>query len=233
MTLQDILTFARTQAQTDSNGLTDTKGITFASAGLSDFHRQLIRHGVDASQIQETFIPTVTPPVSGQGSTFAYPTDCLALKTVQVNYQDTTPQNYRIADQIDVANTPNQQSFAWLRIYQSALWPKFDDRGDWYEVFPAFTGNNNLTNAIWLFYYLKPTAYTATSDTVSYPENQDVGILGWRTVSDYWKSLEKWDSAAGAEAEYQKRVTEYIATLARGSQQPLQSTVIQDAGWSY
>jgi hypothetical protein len=232
-TLSNIISFARAQAQTDSNGLTDANAIIFANEALFDFHRRLVRHGVDASQLQETYIPTVTAPAAGIGSTFAYPTDCLALKTVAVNYQDTTPSNYRIADQIDVSNVPNQVSFQWLRVNQSAEFPKFDDRGDWYEIFPAFKTGNNLTNAIWLFYYLKPTEYTSTADTISYPESQDIRILGWRIVSNYWKSLEKWDSVPAAEAEYDKRIEDYIATLGRGSQQPLTAATIQDSGWQY
>lgn len=232
-TLSNVLTFSRTQAQTDSVGLTDTNGIVFANEALVDFHRRLTRHGVDASQLQETYIPTVTPAVSGNGSTFVYPSDCLALKTISINYQDTVSSNYKIADQIDVSNTPNQVSFEWLRINQSTFYPKFDDRGDWYEVFPAFTSSHNLTNAIRLFYYLKPTEYTSVSDTIAYPESQDIRIIGWRIVANYWKSQEKWESATGADTEYDKRVTEYISTLARGSQQPITATPIQSSGWEF
>lgn len=231
--LSDVLTFARTQAQTDLNGLTDTNGVIFANEALSDFHRQLVRHGVDASQVQETFIPTVTAPAAGIGSTFSYPLDCLALKTIAINYTDTTPSNYKIADQIDVSNIPNQVAFNWLRLNQSTQYPKFDDRGDWYEVFPAFTSANNRTNAIWLFYYLKPTEYTSVSDTISYPESQDYRILGWRIVASYLNSLQSFDAAIVANNEYEKRITQYIATLGRGSQQPLTATPIQDTGWNF
>lgn len=231
--LNDVLNFARAQAQTDSNGLTDAKGIIFANEALYDFHRQLVRHNIDASQVQETFIPSVTPPVAGLGSTFTYPSDCLALKTIAVNYNDTTPSNYRIADQIDVSNTPNQIGFNWLRVNQSTQFPKFDDRGDWYEVFPAFTAANNRTNAIWLFYYLKPPEYTSTADTIQYPESQDYRILGWRITASYFKSLQSFDAAAGGDEEYQKRISQYVETLGRGSQQPLTATTIQDTGWNF
>ncbi len=232
-TVATILTFARAQAQTDSNGLTDAKGIIFANSRLVDFHRQLVRHGVDASQIQETYIPTVTVPATGNGSTFLYPVDCLGLKTIEVNYTDSTSQNYIRAEQIDVSNLPNQTAFSWLRQNGSTQAPKFDDHGDWYEIFPSFTSSNNLTNAIRLFYFLKPTLYTATSDTVSYPESQDDTILGWGIASDYMASLSKFDSATAFDKKYQDRVTQYISTLGRGSQQPLQATPIQDAGWTY
>ena len=54
-TLENVGSFARAQAQTDSNGLTDTNLIIFANEGLLDFHRQLISHGVDASQLDSGF----------------------------------------------------------------------------------------------------------------------------------------------------------------------------------
>ncbi len=233
MTLATILAFARAQAQTDNNGLTDAKGIIFANEALVDYHRKLIKHGVDASQIQETYIPTVTPPASGNGSTFTYPDDCLALKTIEINYTDNNPLNYRRAEQIDVANIPDEAPFSWVRVNQSTLWPKFDDRGDWYEVFPAFTATNNLTNSIRLFYYLKPTLYTSTADTIAYPENQDAATLGWRIAAMYYYSLNKMEDGDAFNMKYEERVKEYIATLGRGSQQPLQAVPIQATGWNF
>jgi hypothetical protein len=233
-TLSNVLSFSRAQAQTDSNGLTDANGIIFANSRLVDFHRQLVASGVDASQIQETYCDAVVP-TPGNGTTLAYPTDCLALKTIEVNYQDTNAQNYIRAEQVDVANLPGQNSFSYLRQYASAQAPQFDDRGDWYEVFPAFQSGNNLTQAIRLFYYLKPTEYTATGDTISYPESQDYRILGFGICADYYNSLNKFEEAAAFEDKYQKRVAQYISTLGRGSQQPIQATVLNigNSGWDF
>lgn len=231
--LSDILSFSRAQAQTDSNGLTDAKGIIFANEALVDFHRKLVRKGVDASQLQESYVPTVTPPTAGNGSTFTYPTNCLGLKTVQVNFNDTNPQNYKTATQVDVANVPNQESFSWLRLNQSTEYPLFDDRGDWYEIFPAFTATVNLTNAIRLFYYLKPTEYTSVGDTVAYPESQDIRILGWRIAAMFLYSLEKIDIGDAFNQKYEERVNEYVSTLGRGSQQPIQAVPIQSTGWEF
>lgn len=231
-TVLDVITFARAQAQTDSNGLTDSKGILFANEALVDFHRQLVKHGVDASQIQEAYT-NGTVATSGNGSTFAYPADCLALKSIEVNFTDTNPSNYIPALQIDVSNLAGQNSFSWLRINQSVLFPKFDDRGDWYEIFPAFTASHNLTSAIRLFYFLKPTEYTSTADTVVYPENIDYRILGWRVAANFFYALGKMGDGDFFDAKYQNRVKEYIDTLGRGSQQPLQATPIQVTGWEY
>lgn len=231
--LSDVLAFSRQQAQTDSNGLTNAKGIIFANEALVDFHRRLVKRGVDASQLQETYVPTVTVPASGNGSTFTYPTDCLALKTVEINYTDTNAENYITATQIDVSNLSGDNSFSWLRLNQSTLFPKFDDRGDWYEVFPAFIANNNLTNAIRLFYYLKPTLYTSTSDTVVYPESQDNATLGWRIAAMYLYSLGDIEKGDAFNLKYEERVKEYITTLGRGSSQPITATVLQVSGWEF
>lgn len=227
-TLSNVLTFSRTQAQTDSNGLTDTNGIIFANSRLVDFHRQLVAHGVDASQLQEAYC-TIATPTTGNGATAAYPTDCLGVKTIEVNYTDTSAQNYIRAEQIDVSNLSGQNAFSFLRVNGSTNAPQFDDRGDWYEVFPA------LACTVRLFYYLKPTEYTATSDTISYPESQDYRILGFGICADYYNSLNKFEEALAFEKKYQDRVTQYIETLGRGSSQPIQPTSVSigNDGWQY
>lgn len=225
-TLSNILTFSRAQSQTDSNGLTDTNGIIYANSRLVDFHRQLVDKGVDASQLQESYA-TLTAPAAGTGLTATYPSDCLSLKTIEVNFSDTSAQNYIRAEQVDVANLSNQTPFSFLRVNQSVQHPLFDDRGDWYEVFPA----NACT--VRLFYYLKPTEYTATSDTVAYPESQDYRILGWGICADYYYSLNKFEEGNVFEQKYQAGVDKYLSTLGRGSSQPIQSEGLQITGWQY
>lgn len=159
----------------------------------------------------------------------------LALKTIEVNFTDTTAQNYIRAEQVDVSNLPGGESFSYYRQNASISNPLFDDRGDWYEILPTFQSGNNLTNAIRLFYYLKPTEYTATSDTIGYPESQDYRILGWRIAANYYYSLEKFDEGDKYNEKYEERVTEYTSTLGRGSSQPIQATVpnIGNNGWSF
>lgn len=227
-TLQSAISFARAQAQTDSNGLTDAKGIIFANEALLDFHRQLIAHGVDASQLQESY----TDATANVG-TYLYPTDMFFLKAIECNFTDTTPSNYITAEQVDVSNLAAGDSFSWLRANQNVQFPKFDDRGDWFEIFPTPTSANNLTSLFRIFYFLEPTEYTSTADTISYPESIDYRILGWRIASSYLKSLHDWESAGAFDVEYEKRVSELIKTLGRGSQQPMTATVIVDSGWQY
>lgn len=234
MNLSTVLAFARAQVLTDSNGLTDANGIIFANEALNDLHRKLVNKGVDASQLQESYTDASVPS-AGNGSTFLYPTNMLFLKTIELNYTDTSANNYRRAEQVDVANLAGGSSFSWLRGNANRNAPQFDDHGDWFEVFPAFTSGDNISQAIRIIYYLAPTLYTASSDTVAYPENLDAALLGWRVAANYLYSLGTARIADGDKfnAKYEERVTQYISTLARGSQQPLQAQNVQLTGFEF
>jgi len=236
MTVSTILNFARAQCQTDANGLSDANGLIFLNEALQDFHRRLVTAGVDASQLQEAYRDG-----TANVGTYLYPTDMLFLKTIEVNYSDTTQQNYKQAQQVDISNLPNNQSFSSLRVNANASTPMFDDHGDWFEIFPTPTSANNLSQLIRIFYYLKPTEYASTSDTVAYPENLDTTILGWRVAGSYLYSLGAViGSSRSARLQgdmfyqkYEERVKNYIATLSRGSQQPIQATPVQIDGFQF
>ena len=230
MVLSTILDFARAQAQTDSNGLTNANGIIFANEALEDFHRKLVTSGVDASQLQESY----RDGTANQG-TYLYPTDMLFLKAIEVNYANSTAQDYKTANQVDVSNL-SDSSFGWLRSNASTSSPQFDDRGDWFEIFPTPTSAHNLTQLIRIFYYLSPTQYAAVTDTVAYPEDLDQAILGWRITASYLYSLRGQENIAAGDAfnvKYEQRVRDYISTLSRGVQQPIQATPIQLDGWNF
>jgi len=232
-TLADPIAFARAQSQTDSNGLTDANAIIFANEALLDYRRRLISKGVDASQLQEAYVDGVVPSTDGDGSTFLYPTDMFWLKSIEVNFADTSAVNYITAEQIDVSNISGRESFSSLRKNASTTKPQFDDRGDWFEIFPAFTTSHNVSQAVRIFYFLEPTEYTATSDTIAYPESLDHRILGWRIATNYYYSLNKFDEGDRFNLKYEERVTEIINTLSRGSQQPIQATPIQITGFEF
>jgi len=226
--LSTVLAFARAQCQTDSNGLTNANGIIFANEALQDFHRKLVAKSVDASQLQESY----TSATANQG-TYAYPTNMMFLKAIELNYTDTSANNYMQAQQVDVANLAGQSSFSWLRGNADRNQPQFDDRGDWFEIFPTPTSADNLNQLIRIFYYLKPTEYTSVSDTVAYPENLDTALLGWRIAAMYYYSLNKMLEGDAFNLKYEERVNQYISTLSRGVQQPLQATPLQITGWEF
>lgn len=228
-TLANTLSFARAQAQTDSNGLTDANGIIFANEALVDFHRRLVDAGVDASQLQEAY----TDGTANQG-TYLYPTNMLFLKSIDLNYANSTAADYITAEQVDVSNlSGNWASIGDLRTNCPTTAPKFDDRGDWFEIFPTPLSSHNLTQLIRIVYFLKPTEYTATSDNIAYPESQDYRILGWRIAAMYYYSLNKMMEGDAFNLKYEERVKQYIATLTRGAQQPLQAKIIQVTGWEF
>lgn len=228
MTLSTVLNFARAQALTDSNGLTDANGIIFANEALQDFHRRLVNSGVDASQLQECYRDATV-----NTGTYLYPSDMLFLKAIELNYTSVSGTDYMTAKQVDVANLAGGNSFSWLRSNADRNQPQFDDRGDWYEIFPTPNSADSVSQLIRIFYYLKPTEYTATSDTVSYPESLDTTILGWRIAASYLYSLSNIGEGAAFNAKYEERVKQYIATLSRGVQTPIQSTPIQLDGYEF
>lgn len=226
--VSDILSFARTQAKTDSNGLTNATGIIFANESLSDFHRRLIARGVDASQLQEAYRDGAVST-----GTYLYPTDMFFLKAIELNYTDTNAQNYKRASQVDVSNLQGNQSFGWMRNNASKESPQFDDRGDWYEIFPTPKSTDNVSQLIRLFYFLKPTDYSAVSDTVSYPVSLDYRILGWRITGSYLYSLGKINEGDAFNLKYEQRVEELITTLSRGSQQPIEPKMLGLTGYEF
>lgn len=227
-TLSNVISFARTQAQTDSNGLTDTKALVFANEALYDFRRRLVNKNIDPSGIQEAYRDATV----GTG-TYLYPADMFFLKAIELNYTNTNPQDYVKAEQVDVSNLAGGNSFSWLRQNASPQTPQFDDRGDWYEIFPTPTSSNNVSQMIRLFYYTTPTEFTATSDTISYPETLDYRILGWRIASSYYYSLGKMDEGDRFNNKYEERVEQLTATLGRGTQQPIQATTIPLTGFEF
>lgn len=233
ITLGTALDYVRQKVQTDSVGLTDAKGITFWNEALLNYRSYLIKRGVDAAQLQESYVATVTAPTAGNGSTFSYPSDMYMLKTIEVNMTDTNVNNYLTATQLDVANTPSNVSFSWLRENQSATQPLFDDRGDTYEIIPSFAHASNFTNAIRVIYYLQPTLYTSTSDNLVYPDSLNWYILAEKTAALYYESLNKFDEAEYWNNKYATDRETQTTTLAQGSKQPIQPTPLQISGWNF
>lgn len=225
-TLTDALTYARTKVQTDSNGLTNADGIILGNEGLLDIRRRLIAGGIDASGLQESY-----RDLTAAVGTYLYPTDMAWLKAIEVNYLDTTAQNYYMASQVDTANIPGQSSFSWLRKNASTSSPQFNDMGDWFELFPTPVNGNSQGIRIW--YFLEPTQFTSVSDTISYPLDLDYTILGLWIAQSYQSILNNFTASEIFKAEYVDKLNQWIATLGRGTQQPLQATPIQLSGWEF
>ena len=226
--LSDALSFARTQAQTDSNGLTNANGVIWGNEALVDFRRRLIAAGIDAAQLQESYRDG-----TANVGRYLYPTNMFWLKEIEVNYAGTNADGYIAATQLDVANIPGNRSIGWIRANASTAHPYFDDHGDEFEIFPTPTAAHNITSLIRIFYFLEPTEYTAVGDTIAYPESLDYRTLGWRIASNYLYSLGKVDDGVAFNLKYEERIKQIISTLSRGSQQPIQSTPLSMTGFEF
>lgn len=226
-TVSNLLTYARDLAQTDSNGLSDAQGIRFANDALQNFIRDLLKRGVDAAQTQEAYTNLTTD----NPNTYAWPSDMWALKTIEVDFAGGGGSNFIQAQRVDVANLQGDTSFSWLRVNQPTTAPLFDNRGDTYEIFPI--PGSAITGGIRIFYFLTPTEYTSTSDTIAYPVSLDFRALAARVGQLWAQSKEKFDLATALGDEYRQRVDDVVRILAPESQQPIKPQPLQMTGWNF
>lgn len=226
-TVANAITYARQKAQTDSNGISDTNGLAWANNGLLDITRDLIVRGIDASQTQESYTTirsSDTPP-----GRFAWPSNMYMLKTIEVDFTGAGGANYLQARKFDVSNIQGVTSFDYVRVNQSNNEPLFTNHGDTGEIFPTVASSALVR----IYYYLTPTEYTATSDTVNYPQSLDYRALGDKILIGYYQSLERWDSAQQWEASYAKKINDAVNILGPQSKQPIQPERLQITGWQF
>lgn len=230
-TVADAITYTRQLAQTDSNGISDTLGTAFVNDARQDFIRDLVDRGIDAAQTYEAYADLTT----NNPNTYLWPTDMFALKTIEVDFTGAGGQNFLQVQQYDVSNIQDV-SFSYLRVNQPSTVPLFDNRGDSFELVPI--PPTPITGGLRIFYFLVPTDYVLTSETIAYPMSLDYRCLSAKAAYFYALSLEKGGRvtkglAADYEAEYQRRLTKIITILAPGSKQPIQPTPLQISGWQY
>lgn len=226
-TVNSVITYARQLAQTDTGGITDTLGIAFSNDALQNMTRSLLEKGIDASQTQEAYTDITT----NSPNTYAWPSDMFALKTIEVNFTDTSSNNYIQAERVDVSNLQGDTSFSFLRANQPQKSPLVDNRGDTYEIFPTPVTTNS--QGIRLFYFLTPTEYTATSDTITYPQSLDYRCLAARVAGLYAISQGQLEIAQTCDKEYKDRLNDIIRILAPGSQQPIKPQKLRLTGWNF
>lgn len=228
-TVNDAITYARQKAQTDSNGISDTNGLAWANNGLIDITRDFIARGVDAAQTQESYA-SLTPPSTGNTSTFAWPSDMWALKTIEVDYTGAGGTNYIQAGKLDVANIQGPTSFDFIRSQQPTNDPQFTNHGDTGEIFPTVQSGTCLVR---IFYYLTPTEYSLTSSTISYPQALDYRALGDKILVGYYESLLNLDAVQLWDSRYQKKFNDSFNILAPQSKQPIQPQRLAITGWEF
>lgn len=220
------ITYAQQLAQTDSNGIGSVFGLALYNDALQTMTRDLVNRDIDAAQTQEAYRDLTT----GNPNTYLWPADMFALKTIEVNFQDQTQQNYLQAMPVDVANIQNR-SFDWLRVNQPVSQPLFDNRGDQFEIFPTPLITN--ANGIRIFYFLTPTEASSVTDTIAYPQTLDYRALSALMASTYYKSQSDVGMAQTYEADYVARIGKIINILAPASQQPITPTPLRMSGWNF
>lgn len=220
------ITYTQQLAQTDSNGIGSVLGLSLYNDAKTAMHRDMLAKNLDAVGTQEAYRDlTANSP-----ATFLWPSDMFSLKTIEVNWGDTTEQNYLQAQSLDVANIQGA-SFSWLRANQPQTTPVFDNRGDWFEIFPTPTVSN--AQGVRIFYLQVSTDALDVGTAISYPYTLDYKALSAKMASMYYKTQNDADMAAMYEAEYQDRIKKIISILAPGTQQPIQPTPLRMSGWQF
>lgn len=186
----------------------------------------MLDRGLDAAQTQEAYRDLST----NNPNTYLWPADMYALKTIEVNWQDSNAQNYLQATPLDVANIQNV-SFSWLRSNQNQQAPLFDNRGDQFEIFPVPQVAN--ASGLRIFYYLTPTEATNVGQAINYPQTLDYRALSCKMASMYYKSQNDTNMAQVFENEYIARMSKIIKILAPGTQQPISPQPLAISGWTF
>lgn len=220
------ITYTQQLAQTDSNGIGSVLGLAFYNDALQEWTRDMLNKNLDAAQTQEAYRDLTTD----SPNTYLWPEDMYALKTIEVNWEDNSEDNYIQARSIDVANIQGE-SFSWLRQNQPQTDPLFDNRGDQFEIFPT----PDIANAagIRIFYFLKPTEVTDVGEAIVYPQLLDYRALSCKMASMYYKTQDNPDMAQVYEQEYQQRIGKIINIVAPGTQQPIRPQRLGMTGWNF
>lgn len=229
-TLQTAITFARKISGANSASLSDSSAIAFATDALYESRKAFIKNGVDAGQIQESYFT----PTAGIGA-YNYPTSpqFLVLKAIETNFQGPGQTNYVQANHVDVSNLPPGTSFDWLRVNQSATTPLYNDHGNSYEIFPTPQASMNLTAAVKIIYFIQPTPYVATTDTLVYPETIDPNILGYGIAALQLQTQFKFQEAQQFQAKMMDRIVKAVAMLGMQGQTPTQPQGVALTGYEF
>lgn len=220
------ITYTQQLAQTDSNGIGSVLGLALYNDARMEWTRDMLNKNMDAAQTQESYrdLSTSSP------NTYLWPSDMFALKTVEVNWEDATEQNYLPAMPMDVANIQGR-SFSWLRANQPQTQPLIDNRGDQFELFPTPTVGN--TNGIRIFYFLTPTEATSVEEGIPYPQLLDPRTLSFKMAATYYRTQNDITMAQEYETQYQQRMQKVIRIVEPGTQQPITPQSLKMTGWNF
>lgn len=235
MTLDEPISNTRSLLLTDSNGLTGTDAITLANEAQFGVIADLIKKGINAAQIQESY-----EDASDLVGRYLWPSDLWLPKEVMVNYIDSTQGNYIETDIMDAGNLPEGVNIQKVRNNQSKSDPVIMNNGDWFEVFPApnnSVNKDNLTQFFRLLYFLAPVKFVSaagdgTDVTVPYPLSLSPWLLSYRMawIQSLRGNEEMKARADGYEKNYLTTLDTIEAIIRKPTQKPLVATGIVITG---
>lgn len=235
--LSDVLGYARTLAKTDSNGLTDTNGISIANDAQRELQEDLIAKREDLF-LQESY-RSITSNEINTGSSpgkFLYPTDMWLLKSIEVNLVDiTNPSNFVVPTPYDASNLPEGVSLDWLRQNGSTVEPMIDNHGDWFEIVPTPKLAQVAASAIKINYFLGPTDFAATADYATYPFTINWRILSYKIAAAHRRTIKDDTLANKYEQKAKEMLDKIIDFLSAGSgqQDPGRPGGLPLTGWEF
>lgn len=220
------VTYAQNLIQGDGESIDSVLGLALYNDARMEWTRDMLNKNMDAAGTKEWYrdITTASP------NTYTWPDDMMALKTIEINFDDQTQQNYLQAQVVDVANLQGR-SFSWLRQNQDKQMPLFDNRGNSFEIFPNPTTANS--QGIRIFGFTKPEDATSVEEAIPYPQLLDARTLSCKMAAMYYRTQENPEMAQVYEAEYQQRIGKIIKIVEPGTQQPIQPTPLNITGWQF
>ncbi len=220
------ITYSQQLAQTDSNGIGSVLGLALYNDAKTEMQRDMLAKNLDAAGTQEAYRDLS----ANSPATFLWPEDMYSLKTVSVNWGDQSAQNYLQALPVDVSNIQGY-SFEYLRANQPQSQPLFDNRGDWFEIFPTPTISNS--QGVRIFYLLTSEEAADVGTAIPYPYTLDYRALSCKMAAMYYKTQNDPEMASIYEAEYKERIGKIVNILAPGTQQPITPKRLSITGWQF
>jgi hypothetical protein len=238
-TLSDSIKVSRQLGGTSSTGLGNSLAIDLANQVQMKLRKMLIDKGIDACPVQES-----TKDLKDSQGTYLYPSDMFYVpKSIEINWYENpvTKGNFKPVNKVNDSNLPDGASVGYLRENQDANDPLIDYRGDYFELFPnpdasfwggASSSGTSLTGALRIFYYLQPTLYTQTTDTLTYPENLDHFSFGKLIKNLYDYTLQTIDDAK-LETAFNIEVGRLVHIIQGDGMSPTKARGISWSGWEF
>ena len=234
--LSEVVRISREKANTDSNGLTDTKALDFSNEVLVRSRKMLIERGIDAAPQKETLLSIVDG-----GTAISYPGDMFYIpKFMELNWWDTSKQNlWRPIDKVEESNLPQGVSLSWLRINQPSDNPLVDFKGEIFEIYPTPNANtwggasgSTYANSLRIVYPVQPVLYGALTSALAYYESLDYFAYA-NLIKDTYLNVNGQLTDAELDKSYENYIGKIIKIVQGEGQMPTRAKGLGITGWQY